>query len=483
MATISSAGIGSGLDVNGIVTQLVALERKPINQLQAAASKLQTQLSSYGQLQAALAKVRDAASTLTRSSTWSPTKGSSTDSSAVGVTTGTTSPPGNYSISVAKLAASQSLVAATKASSTEIVGQGTLHIELGTWGTQGNKTTFTPKDGTTPVDITIGPGGDSLASIRDSINAAGAGVTASIVNDATGARLVVRSIDSGLENAFRITVTDSDNKNTDASGLSALAYDPSAGVTQMTQTVAAADASATINGLPITSASNTLTDVIDGLTLQLGGTTTTPVQVAVTVDKDAVRKSIDDFVTAYNDLVTQLGGLTKYDAASKTAGALQGDRAAVNLQTQLRGLIGGTSGASTVFARLADIGLDPQSDGTLKVTGSKLEAAMGRLTELQQLFANSDALAPANDGFATRLRAFGDAALGTDGALAGRQEGLKERIDRNKDRQSQLEDRVAQIEKRLRAQYTALDAQMAQLTGLSNYVTQQLAAMNNYNKN
>lgn len=483
MATISSAGIGSGLDVNGIVTQLVALERKPINQLQAAANKLQTQLSSFGKLQAAMAKVRDAASTLTRSATWSPTKGSSSDSSAVVVTTGISSPPGNYSVSVSQLAAAQSVVAATKASSSEVVGQGTLHIELGTWGTAGKNVKFTPKAGTTPVDITIGPGGDSLASIRDSINAAGAGVVASIVNDATGARLVIRSAESGVENAFRITVTDSDKKHTDASGLSALAYDPSAGVTQMTQTVAAADASATINGLPITSASNTLADVIDGLTLQLGATTTTPVEVAVTVDKDAVRKSIDEFVTAYNDLATQLGELTKYDAASKAAGALQGDRAAVNLQMQLRSLIAGTSGASSVFARLADIGLDPQSDGKLKVTGSKLDAAMGQLAELQKLFADSDPAQPANDGFAARLRAFGDLALGAEGSLTTRQDGLRERIDRNKDRQAQLEDRVAQVEKRLRAQYTALDAQMAQLTGLSNYVTQQLAVMNNYNKN
>lgn len=482
MATISSAGVGSGLDVNGIVTQLVALERRPIDQLQAVASKLQTQLSSFGKLQAALAKVRDAASALTRSSAWSPTKGSSSNSSAVAVTTGISSPPGNYTVSVSQLAAAQAVVAATKLSSAEIVGQGTLHIELGSWS-GGGAPTFTPKNGATVVDIAIDPGGDSLASIRDSINAANAGVVGSIVNDATGARLVVRSVDSGVANAFRITVTDADGNDSDAVGLSALAYDPSAGVTQMTQTVAAADASATINGLPITSASNTLADVIDGLTLQLGATTTTPVEIAVTVDKEAVRKSIDEFVTGHNDLVAQLGALIKYDAASKTAGALQGDRAAVNLQMQLRSLIGGTSGASSVFTRLADIGLDPQSDGTLKVTGSKLDAAMGQLAELRKLFANSDPAQPANDGFATRLRAFGDLALGAEGSLTTRQDGLRERIDRNKDRQAQLEDRIAQIEKRLRAQYTALDAQMAQLTGLSNYVTQQLAAMNNHNKN
>jgi len=476
MATISSAGIGSGLDVNGIVTQLVALERKPINQLKTEATKLQTQLSSFGKLQAALSKLRETASTLTRSSAWTPTKGSSSDAAAVGVTTGAATPPGNYSITVSRLAAAQSVVAVTKASSTEVVGQGTLRIELGSWSA--GQTSFTAKAGVTPVDIAVGPGEDSLATIRDRINAASAGVVASIVNDASGARLVVRSLDSGVENAFRITATDIDGNNCDAAGLSALAFDPSAGITQMTQSVAAANASATINGLPITSASNTLTDVIDGLTLRLGRESATPVEVSVNVDNEAIRKSIDEFVTAYNDLVTQLGELTKYDAASKSAGTLQGDRAAVNLQAQLRSILSATSGASAVFTRLADIGLDPQADGKIKVTSTKLDAASGRLTELRRLFANSDTLVPANDGFATRLRAFGDLTLGSDGPLTTRQDGLRQRIDRNSDRQQQLEERVAQIEKRLRAQYTTLDARMAQLNQLSNYVTQQVAQYN-----
>ena len=131
-----------------------------------------------------------------------------------------------------------------------------------------------------------------------------------------------------------------------------------------------------------------------------------------------------------------------------------------------------------VYTRLADIGFDLQRDGSIKVDSTKLDAALGRPDELRKLFANSDLVTPANDGFGQVIKRFGDAALGVDGSLTMRQSALNERIGRNGDREDQLETRVAQIEKQLRAQYTALDAQMARLNGLSNYVTQQINALN-----
>ena len=220
MATISSAGIGSGLDVNSIVTQLVAIERQPIAALQTKATKIQTQISEFGKQKSALATLRDAASKLTSGDFWGQTTGATSDISAVNVTTTTGAVAGNYAVEVSALAAAQSVATGVFAASTTPPGAGTLHIEIGTWGA--GQTSFAPKAGATAVDITIGAT-DTLADVRDKINSANAGVTAMVLTDASGSRLMMRSTATGAVNAFRTSVVDADGTNADATGLSALA--------------------------------------------------------------------------------------------------------------------------------------------------------------------------------------------------------------------------------------------------------------------
>ena len=476
MATISSPGVGSGLDVNSIVTQLVALERTPITQLQKQASTLQTKLSAFGKLQSNLSALRDAASALTRATTWNQTTGTSSDASSVAVTTDGNNKPGSFAVQVTQLAAKQSNVSKVYAATTDLVGEGTLHIELGSWGA-GNA--FTPKAGATAIDISVGPPAKSLAEVRDVINAANAGITASVLTDASGARLVFNSAASGVANGFRITAADVDGSNVDTSGLSALAYDPSVGVITMSQALAAANAAALVNGVPVSSTTNTLTNLVEGMTLTLGRVTTAPVQVTTASDKDAIKKKIDDFVTAYNNLNKELADQTKYDPSSKTAGTLQGDGTAVGLRSTLRAVLHSQGGTSTVFSRLSDIGFDVQRDGSIKLDSAKLDNGLANLADLKNLFSTSDTLVPANNGIATTLRAMADQALGVDGSLASRSEGLRTRISSNEKRQAEMEVRVQQTEARLRAQYTALDKTMGELTSLSSYVTQQMNLLNN----
>jgi flagellar hook-associated protein 2 len=479
MATISSIGIGSGLDIESVISQLVAVERTPVTQLQKEAASLQTRLSTYGKLQSGMSALRDAAAALTRSSTWGVTTGSSSDASAVAVSTSSATLPGSYSIEVQRLASVQSNATGVYPSADALVGEGTLRIELGTWAA--GQTGFTPKAGAAAVDITVGPPAESLAQLRDKINASNSGVVASVLTDAGGARLVLRSAATGEANGFRVGVTDNDGNNLDGVGLSALAFDPSAGILTMAQALAAANASASLNGLPITSDSNTLSNVLDGITLTLGKVTTAPVLVDARPDKDAIRKALDSFVTAYNDLNKLVAEQTKYDAASKIAGVLQGDSAAVSIRSQMRNLLGSSSGASALFTRLADVGFDVQRDGSIKLDETKLNNGLANLGEMKKLFANSDLITPANNGIATMLRAMADQVLSIDGSINSRTEGLRKRIDMNQDRQEMLEDRIAMVEKRLRAQYTALDRQMASLTSLSSYVTQQISAMSQSN--
>ena len=479
MATISSIGIGSGLDINSIITQLVAVEQVPLNKLKTEASSLQTKLTTYGKVQSYLSALREASSALTRTDTWGATSGTSSDPTAVAVTTSATTKTGNYTLEVQRLAASQSNATATFANADAMVGEGSLHIELGAWGA--GQTSFTPKAGATAIDITIAAPGATLADLRDQINAAGAGVTASVLSDANGARLVLRSTATGAANGFRIGVLDADGNNTDAGGLSALAFDPSAGVTTMAQALAAANASATLNNLPISSESNTLSNVLDGMSLTLNKVTTAPVQVTAAQDNTSMRKSLDSFVTAYNDLNKLLADQTKYDAATKAAGGLQGDSAAVGIRAQMRTVIGTTSGASVMFKRLSEIGFDVKLDGSLSLNDTKVNNALANLAETKKLFANTDLLVPGNNGIATQMRALADRLIGVDGTVSTRSEGLRKRIDLNQDRQDLLTDRIAMVEKRLRAQYTALDKTMGQLTGLSSYVTQQFSSSNNNN--
>ena len=476
MATISSPGIGSGLDINSIITQLVAVERVPLTQLQTQATALQTKLSTYGKVQAAISALRDAASALTRADTWTKTTGTSSDPSAVSVTTSAATKPGNYSLQVSQLAAAQSNASATFASADALVGEGTLHIELGTWGA--SQKSFTPKDGVKAMDIAMGPPAQSLSQLRDKINASSAGVTASVLTDSTGSRLVLRSTLSGAPNAFRVSVTDSDGNNSDALGLSALAFDPSAGILTMAQALAAANASASLDNLPIGSDSNTLSNVLDGMTLTLNKVTSSPVQLSAAQDTPAIRKSVDAFVTAYNDLNKLLAEQTKFSGIDKNTSALQGDSAAVAIRSQMRNMLGLSSGASTMFTRLSEIGFDVKQDGSITVNETKMSNALANADETRKLFGNSDTLVPANNGIATQIRAMADQLLGIDGTISQRSEGLRKRIDLNQDRQEQLSDRLAMVEKRLRAQYTALDRQMGQLSALSGYVTQQIAAFN-----
>jgi flagellar hook-associated protein 2 len=476
MATLSSPGIGSGLDINSIVTQLMAIERQPLQQIQSATTRYEAQLSAFGKLQSAVGTLRDAAARLTQASNWTPSTVSSTDPAAVSATSAGLAPPGGYSVSVTRLASAQTLAsAASLGSSDESVGSGTLTIELGRWNT--GQTAFTPQPGSSAVTIAVASGADSLTVLRDAINAAGAGVTASIVNDATGARLVLRSTATGEENGFRISVADADGNDHDAAGLSRLAFDPASGVSQMTQTLAAANAQATINGIAIESTTNTLENVVDGLTVRLARVTATPVDLTVERDSTAIRKSVTDFAGAYNDLVTLLRAQTSYDDAAKQGGVLQGDRSAVGLLNSLRSLVGGRTGASSVFSRLADIGVEPQRDGTLKVLDGKLDAAVGRLDELKAFFSR-DAEGTSDDGFGVLLRSFADGVASSDGMLGTRQAGLRERIQRNADSSARLEDRLVLVEQRLRATYTRLDTNIANLTGLQNYIGQQIAIWN-----
>lgn len=442
---ISSPGIGSGLDVSSIVTQLVALERRPIELLQTQKTQLSTKLSSFGLLQSYAGNLQSAAGQLGSADFWAKTKTSSSDASAVAVTAQPTAAAAGYTIDVISLAAAQSLSSAAGAiTDASNMGGGTL--------------TFTV--GATAAPVTI-VDGNSLSAVRDQVNAASAGVIASIIQDSAGPRLVFTAAQTGTANAVSVAVTGATGQ------LANLSYPGG-----MTQDRPAANAAVRINGLLINPSSNTLTDVVDGLTLTLSKTTTSSVQVSVGNDTTAQRKGITDFVSAYNEINRYLTTQTRYDEASKVAGALQGDRTAVSLQGRLRNLLQQASPASAVYGRLSDLGLEVQRDGSIKVNDSKLDAALANPGEVALAFSTLDT------GFGKRFKALTDGVLNTDGLLTSRTASLRDSIARNDKNQQRLEDRVARVQARITQQYSALDASLNRLTGLGNYVQQQITNWN-----
>ena len=475
MATITSLGIGSGIDINSMVTQLVAVESRPITQLQTAATKLNTQVSALGKMQSLMSALQDAANALTGNSLWTSSVAVSSDESVVSAVGGSNAAAGSYGVLVQDLASPQTLASGSVFTApTELVGGGTLTIDLGSWNDP--PTAFTPKAGATAVTVTV-DAADTLQTLRDKINALDAGVSASIVTDATGSRLSLRSTASGSANGFRVAVADDDGNGTDLAGLSRLAFDPAAGANGMTYSQAAADARATVNGIPITSTSNDLTGVVDGLALRLRQRSATPVDVSVERDREGVKGAVQKFADAFNELALYIADQTKYDPTSKVGGPLQGDSAVGGLLRRMRTLLNDSSGASAKFPRLSDIGLQLQRDGTLKVDAGKVDSALADLGELRKAFANNDLLDPANNGFARRYGALATEVLGVDGSLTTRTEGLRKLISKNQEQQQIYTDRIERYRERLVAQFSAMDANLSRLNALQSYVTQQIAAM------
>ncbi|WP_353093030.1 flagellar filament capping protein FliD [Methylibium sp.] len=472
---MSSPGLGSGLDVSSIVSQLVALERKPLEKMQTAATFMQTQVSAYGQLQSLVSAVGDAAKALAKPTVWQAASAGTSDATSVAATATAGAAIGSYSVSVSQIARAQSLASAVFTAPTDVVGAGKMTIELGGYNVA-NDPAFTPKTGSTTLELEF-EAGTTLEQVKTQINAANAGVSAAIVRDANGARLTLTSATTGLDSTLRITVSDA------TGALTGLAYDPASGTNPMTQTQTAVNALASINGLPIESPTNRLTGTLDGVTLDLVKVTTAPVTVNVSSNTGSMRDAIKKFSDAYNALNTYLATQTKYDEENKIGGTLQGDSAAVGLRNQFRAMLRQDSAASSELARLSDIGFNVQRDGSIVLDNAKLDAALAKPAELSKLFTTNDTANPATTGLGVRFQKLADMSTGTDGVIASRNAGLKARLDRNQDDQEKVNDRADRMQTRLTQQYTALDTQMAKFSALSTYMTQQLAGLSNlYNK-
>lgn len=464
MATMSSPGIGSNLDVKSIVSQLVALEKKPLEKLQLAAATVQTKISVFGQIKSLVSALSDAVSKLSSVTGWNGVSASSSDTSAVTASAIGGTQPTSFSVEVQNLAKAQSTYSMPLLPVGGAIGAGTLRLEIGQWA----GAVFTPGSGT-PVDLTISAT-DTVADIASKINGANAGVTATVLSDVSGDRLLLSGKNTGLAAGFQLSVTsDTDGDPADALGLSRL-------VNGSTTNQAAANATATINGIGVSSATNVFANSVAGVTFTAVKETTAPVTLTIAKDTSAVKKNIEDFVKAYNEINGVLNEATKYDQATKTGGLLQGDSTTLALQSALRAAVQSMSTGSSVFGRLSDIGVSALRGGNLEVDNTKLGKALANTDELKALFSSTT---PGNaEGIAVRLKGLTKTLLASDGYFKTKDDTLKRSLDNNAKDQVRVNEKASRMEAALNRRYSALDVQLTSLNSLNSYLTQQITQWN-----
>ncbi len=465
---ISVPGIGSGLDIGGLIEQLVSAERTPvINVLGTRQAAFNTDISALGNLKNALSTFKLSAQPLANISGFEKRIASSSDEEAFTATADSSAIAGNYTIDVRQLATAHRLSSTGFDSKDSVVGTGTLTLKVGS----------------TEINIEIDSENNTLDGIRAAINenASAIGVSATIINvdggSGTESKLVLSSDKTGVDNAITVTVNDTgDADNTDANGLSVFYYDTSDLVLteQMTEVVAALNSEIRLDGQTITNASNTISDPVDGVTLtllkeDLGVSKT----LTIEVDNSAITAAITNFVGGYNTAMASINTLGAFNPDTGEAGALFGDSTLRLVQNAIRNDISEpVSGLSGSIKSLVDLGITTDANGLLIIDSEKLEAAVeNNLEEIGEMFATS------GQGLASRVENSIDDFIKVGGVIENRTEGLNTRLRSLDDDFFRLERRMTILEGRLTRQFSALDGLLSQLQSSSEFLTQQFASI------
>jgi flagellar hook-associated protein 2 len=435
VAITSSVGT---LDVQSLVSQLVAAERGPQDaRLAAAKGRINVTLSALGTFKGGLSALQAAVNAI---------KGGS---SAIGKLTTTVSKDGyftasasgdavagRYEVEVVSLAKAHKIASTTFASgASSVVGDGTIDIEVG------------GQD----FDVTLASPANTLADLRDAINSAedNSGVTATLLTEDGGTRLILTSDTAGT--THQVTVTTS--------------------LFTTAQVQPAGDAQIKIDDFTYTGSSNTITGALEGVTLDLAKAEPgTRLTLDVSADRSGASTAIQDLVRAYNAVVGVVKKQASYDAATKTGGPLMGDVAVRTSMQQIRSILGGEHGTGA-YTMLSQLGISTQTDGTLSVDAGKLDAALAKNPDaVRNLFSGTDRVAD-------KLAAVLDGFLGSDGRIGAQTDQLQKRLDQIADQTDALDHRMELIQARYLKQFTALDALLGQMQSTSNYLTQQLASL------
>ncbi|WP_413692406.1 flagellar filament capping protein FliD [Psychromonas sp. KJ10-2] len=385
MTSITSTGLGSGLDINNIVTAIVAAEKDPAAaSILADTTEATEKISAFGTINSALSDFQDSFSDLSRSSTFSATSASSSDESILTTTLGIGAETGSWSFEVKQQAKAQTIASAPDKSYSEAtsqVGTGTISFSYGTYNDDG---TFSINPNKPVESLTIDSENNSLDKMRDAINEGDYSVSASLINDGNNYRLVLINKETGEENAMQLTVEDDDGINNDAVGLSAFTF--TSDNKSMEQTSVAQNAIMVMDGIEISRPSNNIKNVIEGVTLNIAGETEPNSKVSLTIvpDMSTVEEQIYAFVENYNGTVKQMNALSTYGADVRSNGILSGDSTVRNIKGQMRNILNtNISHLEGSVRSFADLGMLTNRDGTLALDAEKLNKIMA--TDMQSI--------------------------------------------------------------------------------------------------
>lgn len=444
MASITSLGVGSGLDLTGLLDQLEKAERGKLEPLVRQQRSYEAKISAFGRLEGALSAFRVAAQGVAEVEAFTGVK-VSTSGDVLSASGTDEAQPGTYQVTVHDRAEAYSIATQGVADSTVELGAGTL--------------TLTQQNGEV-MEINVAAAESSLEAVRDAINAADGGIAASIVNDGSGSpyRLVLAARDTGTE----ATISQVDFTGDLAASLSL----------DGTTEVSARDASLTVNGIAISSQSNTVEGAIQGVTLNLAEVGTQSLSVAR--DDKASKSAVKSFVEAYNKLETTIDSLTSYDSESGNSGALLGNSTLRSVEARLRSAMQSVLPGDGL-SRLQDLGISLQKDGSLELDEDALDGLLAsRNADVAAFFAGDGDDA----GFAGRVDGMLEGILSARGLLSTATGGLETSIESLGRRYEQVERSIGQTMERYRTQFSKLDSMIATMNSTSQYLTQQFDMMN-----
>ena len=466
--SISTPGIGSGLDVGSIVSAMVNAEIVPkTSNIDVREAKYQSELSAIGLLQSSLSSFQASLSGIKDVADFSARSASSSDSAVATVSVLSAQEPsvGNYSLEVTQLANEHKLISDAVADADDI-GTGT--FTLTTFGADklapsdlsdaGDGETFSVDLATADADSS---GIVTLEELKDAINAAedNPGVTAAIINTDAGAQLVLTANDTGLENAFEVTSNFSGMNITNLVDTNDSNY--------------AKDAIIKIDGQTVTGSSNTFENAIDGLSITAVATNAgSTIDLSVSVDTNSIKKQIEGFIAAYNTLQTSFSTQSQFDEQTGQSTPLFADSLLRQLSSQIRNGVTGTVASVTGdLNALAALGVTSDNDGQLSLDSSKLSDAINNdFNGIVELFTNSDGIAQRLDGILGNY-------LDSGGTFDLRTDSLNTRISNLEDERAALALRAGKLETRLLAQFNAMDALVSQLNATSEWLTNSLEAL------
>lgn len=461
MASISSLGIGSGLKLSDILDSLTAAEKATLTPITKQQTSYTAKLSAYGTLKSSLEAFQTANTALSKADLFTATTTASSTTAFSATTTGNAI-AGKYTISVTQLAQAQTLTTkATQADNKTAIA------------TSDSVLTIQQGGGKEPVTINISAANSSLTGMRDAINNAKAGVSASIINVGGAYRLSITSNDTGLDNAMTLSVSG------DSALQSFMGYNgtKSDGANGMTESVTAQNAELTVNNVAIVNSSNTISDALEDITLNLNDTTTGNQTLTITQDTTKAQAAVKAWVTAYNALQDTFSSLTKYtavdvgsDSQDSSNGALIGDTTLRTIQTQLKSALSNTL-SSSAYKTLSQIGItsDP-STGQLNISDDKLSAALKKDSSGVGALIVGDGK---KTGITTTIGNNLTSWLSSTGIIQAAKDGVSKTLNKLTKDYNAASDLIDVKVARYKDQFTQLDVLMTSLNNTSSYLTQQ----------